>query len=56
MFMYYENGRSEKWSMRKAYRLFNKCVGSEQKSQGTDFFSWLSEMERMQILIREEMR
>ena len=53
MFVYYEDGRPKQYSMRKVFRLFQKQVGQEQKDQGTDFASWLSEMEKMQILIRE---
>lgn len=54
MFAYYEDGKPKRYSMRKAFRFFCKQVGKEQKNQGTDFFSWLSEMEKMQILIRKE--
>ena len=54
MFVYYEDGKPKLYSMRKAFRFFCKQVGKDQKDQGTDFFSWLSEMEKMQILIRKE--
>lgn len=54
MFAYYEDGKLKRYSMRKAFRFFCKQVGKDQKDQGTDFFSWLSEMEKMQILIRKE--
>lgn len=54
MFIYYEEGRKKVFSMRKLFRIFNNQVGEEQKIQGTDFLSWLSEMEKMQILIRME--
>ena len=54
MFAYYEDGKPKRYSMRKVYRFFCKQVGKEQKDQGTNFTSWLSEMEKMQILIREE--
>ena len=56
MFAYYEDGKPKRYSMRKVYRFFCKKAGKEQKDQGTDFISWLSEMEKMQILIREEAR
>lgn len=56
MFAYYEDGKPKRYSMRKMFRFFCKQVGKEQKDQGTNFISWLSEMEKMQILIREEAR
>lgn len=56
MFVYYEDGRPKRYSMRKVFRFFDKNVDKEQKNQGTDFASWLLEMEKMQILIREEAR
>lgn len=52
MFKYYEDGREKNFSFRKIYRLFQISVELDQKKQGTDFLTWLSEMEHMQILIR----
>lgn len=37
-FCYYENGRPERISMRKAYRMFQTEVSEEQKNQGDYFF------------------
>lgn len=54
MFAYYEDGKPKRYSMRKMFRFFCKQVGKEQKNQETDFTSWILEMEKMQILIREE--
>lgn len=48
-FCYYENGRPERISMRKAYRMFQTEVSEEQKNQGTTFSTWLFEMIKMQI-------
>lgn len=48
-FCYYENGRPERISMRKAYRMFQMKVSEEQKNQGTIFSTWLFEMVKMQI-------
>lgn len=50
MFMYYEEGKTQKISMQKAYRLFCTSVSIEQKRQGTTFITWLNEMRHMQIL------
>ena len=50
MFIYYEDGKTDKITMRKAYRMYCIMVDVEQKAQGTNFISWLYEMERMQIL------
>lgn len=50
MFIYYEDGKTDKITMRKAYRMYCVMVDAEQKAQGTNFISWLYEMERMQIL------
>ena len=50
MFIYYEEGKMQKISMRKAYRLFCTLVSEDQKQQGTTFSTWLEEMQRMQIL------
>lgn len=52
MFIYYEDGKTDKIMMRKAYRMYYVMVDAEQKAQGTNFISWLYEMERMQILNR----
>ena len=52
MFIYYEDGRADKITMRKVYRMYCIMVDAEQKAQGTNFISWLYEMERMQILNR----
>ena len=54
MFKYYEDGTDKKITFRKAYRMFTVMVDDEQKEQGTTFPSWLSEMEKMQILIRAQ--
>ena len=48
-FCYYENGRPERISMRKAYRMFQTEVSEEQKNQGTTFSTWFFEMIKMQI-------
>ncbi len=48
-FLYYENGRPERISMRKAYRMFQTEVSEEQKNQETTFSTWLFEMIKMQI-------
>lgn len=53
-FLYYEDGKEEKFSMRDVYRMFVTSVDQEQKDQGTTFQSWLDEMEHMQILNRRE--
>ena len=53
MFKYYEDGHEKIFSFRKIYRMFSVSVDSTQRDQGTTFTSWLSEMERMQILIRQ---
>ena len=52
MFNYYENGKIETLSARKVYRLYTIAVDDEQKANGTTFYSWLYEMEKMQILNR----
>ena len=52
MFKYYENGTDKTITFRKAYRMFTVMVDDNQKAQGTTFESWLSEMEKLQILIR----
>lgn len=50
-FLYYENGRPERISMRKAYRMFQTEVSEEQKNQETTFSTWLFEMIKMQIFL-----
>ena len=52
MFKYYEDGTDKTITFRKAYRMFTVTVDDNQKEQGTTFSSWLSEMEKLQILIR----
>lgn len=52
MFGYYENGKQERLSMRKIYRLYCVAVDAEQKAMGTDFKAWLYDMQRMGILNR----
>lgn len=51
-FRYYEEGKEKILPMRKVYRLFITSVDDNQKSQGTTFTDWLSEMEHMGILNR----
>ena len=51
MFKYYEDGLEKILTFRKVYRMFS-LIPAYQKVQGTTFTSWLSEMEKMQILIR----
>lgn len=54
---YYENGKVEKCAKSDLESYFENTLGlQEQKNQGTDFESWLNEMERMQILIPEVKR
>lgn len=51
---YYENGKDERYTQSDLERYFENSSGlQEQKEQGTDFESWLNEMENMQILIPE---
>lgn len=51
---YYEEGKEEIFARADLLEYFSSAPGlQEQKSQGTDFESWLSEMEHMQILIPE---
>lgn len=52
MFKYFEDGKEKRYTFRKVYRMFVALVDDNQKSEGTTFTSWLSEMEKMQILIR----
>ena len=51
MFKYYEDRSGKTLTFRKVYRMFS-LIPAYQKAQGTTFASWLSEMEKMQILIR----
>lgn len=54
---YYENGKVEKYARSDLKSYFENAPGlQEQKNQGTDFESWLNEMEHMQILIPEVKR
>lgn len=54
---YYENGKPERHTLSDLEDYFENNSGlQEQKDQGTDFKSWLNEMERMQILIPEVKR
>lgn len=48
-FWYYEEGKPQRVSMRKAFRMFRTVVSTEQKERGTTFEMWLQEMLRMQI-------
>lgn len=52
-FFCYENGRKQRLFMRDVYRMYDRTVDQNQKDQGTTFESWLDEMEKMQILIKE---
>lgn len=49
-YAYYEDGYRQIFSMRDIYRMFVTKVDDEQKAEGTNFYSWLDEMEKMQIL------
>ena len=50
-FLYYEDGREKRVTMRKAYRQFCTMVDASQKEQGTTFHSWLAEMIAMNIFV-----
>lgn len=51
---YYEEEKAEQYTRSDLERYFKNNAGlQEQKDQGTDFESWLNEMEHMQILILE---
>lgn len=51
----YEDGIEQVFSLPDLQAYFNKTPElDEQKKSGTDFASWLEEMEHMQILIQEE--
>lgn len=52
MFGYYENGKRERLTMRKVYRLYCVLVDDEQKALGTDFMAWLMDMQRLGLLNR----
>ena len=52
---YYEEGKEKRYTLKTLEKYFGKEPGlQEQKNQGTHFSDWLREMERMQILIPEE--
>lgn len=51
--IYYEEGEEKKYTLEELKNFFEISKGfAEQKKQGTDFESWLNEMEHMQILNR----
>ena len=51
--VYYENDKEEKFSQDDLEKMFASNQGlAEQKKEGTTFETWLSEMEKMQILNR----
>ena len=52
MFGYYENGKRERLTMRKVYRLYCVVVDAAEKAMGTDFTAWLMDMQRMGLLNR----
>ena len=53
----YENGKAERYTQSDLEDYFEHNPGlQEQKDYGTDFESWLNEMEHMQILIPEVKR
>lgn len=53
----YENGKAERYTLSDLEDYFENNPGlQEQKDYGTDFESWLNEMEHMQILIPEVKR
>lgn len=52
-FKYYEDeGKTKIFPYKKVYRMFQIIVDNNQRKEGTTFTSWLSEMEKMQILIK----
>lgn len=52
---YYEEGKEKRYTLTELKNFFETSKGlAEQKKQGTDFDSWLAEMEHMQILNRYE--
>lgn len=51
-YMYYEEGRPQRISMRKAYRLYLTQVDQEQKRAGTTFDAWLYDMQRSGIFVK----
>lgn len=52
MFGYYENGKKERLTMRKVYRLYCVVVDADEKAMGTDFIAWLMDMQRLGLLNR----
>lgn len=50
-FLYYEDGRKKRVTMRDAYRQYMTMVDSNQKEQGTTFQSWLAKMIAMNIFV-----
>lgn len=51
--IYYEDSKEEKFSQKDLEKMFASNQGlAEQKKEGTTFETWLSEMEKMQILNR----
>lgn len=51
-FAYYEDVNSMIFTMPEVNRLYCALVGQDQKNNGTNFDTWLAEMEHMQILNR----
>lgn len=51
MYLYYENGKEEEYSLNELQHIFDTVVDDEQKQSGTTFESWLHEMIKTQILI-----
>lgn len=51
-FMYYEEGRPQRISMRKAHKLYLTQVDQEQKRAGTTFDAWLYDMQRSGLFIK----
>ena len=52
MFGYYENGKKERLTMRKVYRLYCVVVDDDEKAMGTNFTAWLMYMQRLGLLNR----
>ena len=53
MYLYYENGKEEQYTLKDLQHLFDTVVDDEQKQSGTTFNIWLCEMLKMQILIEQ---
>lgn len=51
-FAYYENGKTEVFTLSDVELFYELSVDNEQKQSGTTFETWLAEMEHMQILNR----